>query len=171
MCGLEQCRRLIGDTLSLSLEYRISGDAGVCGAGSNPAEDVSLRSSECKRDHMTEKRLSGASTPSRILSALRELIRALDRRVPHPERAGEIRIAGDAQILRREAVARIEELQRAGLDDNLYDEELVEAIMTDDGAPAQSVGGHAGATQRSDRTCSRNGHSHGYGLCPLRMGG
>ena len=91
---------------------------------------------------VSEKRLNGVSTPSRILSALRELIRALDRRVPHPERAGEIRIARDAQMLRREAVARIEELQRAGLDDNLYDPELVEAIMSDDGSPARAWEGH-----------------------------
>ena len=36
-----------------------------------------------------------------------------------------------------EAVARIEELQRAGSDDDLYDQELVEAIMTDDGGPGE----------------------------------
>lgn len=41
-------------------------------------------------------------------------------------------------MLRREAVARIEELQRAGSDDNLYDEDLAEAIMSDDGGPAQA---------------------------------
>lgn len=92
---------------------------------------------------MTKKGPSGASTPSRILSALRELIRALDRRVPHPERTGETRIAGEAQELRREAVARIEELQRAGSDDNLYDQELVEAIMADDGGPTRAREGHA----------------------------
>jgi hypothetical protein len=101
---------------------------------------------------MTEKRLSGVSTPSRILSALRELIRALDRRVPQPERAGEIRIAGDALMLRREAVARIEELRRAGSDENPYDQELVEAIMADDGSPAQAWEGHAVATPRSEKT-------------------
>jgi hypothetical protein len=100
---------------------------------------------------MTEKRLSGASTPSRILSALRELIRALDRRVPHPERAGELRIAGDAQMLRREAVERIQELQRAGSDDNVYDQDLVEAIMSDDGGPAQAAEGDAVTTQRSEK--------------------
>jgi hypothetical protein len=101
---------------------------------------------------MTEKRLSGVSTPSRIHSALRELIRALDRRVPHPERAGEIRIARDAQMLRREAVARIEALQRTGPNDNLYDQELVEAIMTDDGGPVQAWEAHAVVTQLSERT-------------------
>jgi len=101
---------------------------------------------------MTEKRLSGISTRSRIQSALRELIRALDRRVPHPERAGEIRIARDAQMLRREAVARIEELQRTGPNDNMYDQELVEAIMTDDGGPVQAWEAHTVVTQWSERT-------------------
>ena len=62
--------------------------------------------------------------------ALHEIIEALDRRGPQIERAGEIRIARDALLLRREAVARLEELRR---DDDGYDEGLVEAIMTDDG--------------------------------------
>lgn len=70
---------------------------------------------------------------SRIFS-LRELIRALDRRVPHVERAGETRIARDAQTLRSEALARIKELGDAGSD--AYDGDLVQAIMTDDGGPA-----------------------------------
>jgi hypothetical protein len=47
---------------------------------------------------------------------------------------------------------RIEELQRAGPNDNMYNQELVEAIMTDDGGPAQAGDGHAVATQRSERT-------------------
>jgi hypothetical protein len=51
-------------------------------------------------------------TPARTLAALRELVRALDRRVPQVERAGELRIARDAQLLRHEALTRIEELQR-----------------------------------------------------------
>jgi chorismate mutase len=84
---------------------------------------------------MTGKPQSRISTTSRIVSTLRELISALDRRVPHVERPGEIRIARDAQILRRQAVAQIEELSRQGPDDKPYDQELVEAIMTDDGGP------------------------------------
>ena len=63
--------------------------------------------------------------------ALREIIDALDRRGPQIASAGEMRIARDALMLRREAVERLEELQRA--DDGGYDEDLVEAIMTDDG--------------------------------------
>ena len=33
-----------------------------------------------------------------------------------------------------------------------FNQELVEAIMTDDGGPAQAGDGHAVATQRSERT-------------------
>lgn len=72
--------------------------------------------------------------PSRTLAALRELISALDRRVPHVERAGETRIASDAMGLRHAAAARIDELTQAEPDQG-YDHELVEAVMTDDGGP------------------------------------
>jgi hypothetical protein len=51
----------------------------------------------------------------RAVAALIELIEALDRRVPHVERAGETRIAGDAVKLRDGAMARIDELKRAAL--------------------------------------------------------
>jgi hypothetical protein len=66
-----------------------------------------------------------------LLIALREIIDALDRRVPQFERAGEIRIARDALALRREAVERIGELERAT--GTRHDDELAEAVMTDDG--------------------------------------
>jgi hypothetical protein len=65
-----------------------------------------------------------------LILALREIIDALDRRCTQIERAGEVRIARDAQALRREAVERLEQLQRG---DGPYDEALVEAVMTDDG--------------------------------------
>ena len=66
-----------------------------------------------------------------LLTALREIIDALDRRVPQIERAGEIRIARDALALRREALERIDELERSiGA---RRDDELAEAVMTDDG--------------------------------------
>ena len=38
-----------------------------------------------------------------LMCRLRELIRALDRRVPHPEREGESRIAREAAALRQNA--------------------------------------------------------------------
>lgn len=41
---------------------------------------------------------------------LEELIAALDRRVPHVERAGEAEIAQEAAKLRAKAVRRLEEL-------------------------------------------------------------
>ena len=48
-----------------------------------------------------------------MLRHLRQLIAAIDRRVPHIERAGEIAIAQDAAALREKALARIAELERA----------------------------------------------------------
>jgi hypothetical protein len=45
-----------------------------------------------------------------MLSHLRELIAAIDRRVPDIERVGEIAIARDAAALREKALARIAEL-------------------------------------------------------------
>lgn len=76
------------------------------------------------------------STAKRIVSALRELISALDRRVPHVDRPGELRIARDARRLRGQAVAQIEALSRQERDDRPYDQQLVDAIMTDDGCPS-----------------------------------
>ena len=43
----------------------------------------------------------------RQIRHLRELIGALDRRVPHIERAGEVKIARDAAALRDKALKRI----------------------------------------------------------------
>ena len=71
------------------------------------------------------------------LLALRELINALDGRLPHVERAGETWIAREAQRLRAEALRRIEQVTRAESCENVYDQDLVEAIMTDDGSPLQ----------------------------------
>ena len=58
---------------------------------------------------------NGPDTTDRdqLVAALKELIDALDRRVPHVERVGEIRIARDAVALKKEALTRIEELRRA----------------------------------------------------------
>ena len=51
---------------------------------------------------------------SELLRALQELVQALDRRIPHVERAGEATIAADARRLRAEASARIALLQDRG---------------------------------------------------------
>jgi len=48
-----------------------------------------------------------------LVHDLRELIAALDRRVPRPERDGERDIAHDARALRRAALRRIAELERS----------------------------------------------------------
>lgn len=49
-----------------------------------------------------------------LVDDLRELIVALDRRLPHLERHGESDIARDAQALMRAALKRIAELERSG---------------------------------------------------------
>jgi hypothetical protein len=50
-------------------------------------------------------------TPTEQIQILRELIEALDRRVPHMERTGEIQIARDAASLREKALNRIAALE------------------------------------------------------------
>ena len=45
-----------------------------------------------------------------LVRALRELIEALDRRVPRVADAGEVAIARDAKVLREKAVKRLAEL-------------------------------------------------------------
>jgi hypothetical protein len=47
------------------------------------------------------------------LANLHELVEALDRRVPHPEREAEGAIARDSATMKREAEERIEQLQPA----------------------------------------------------------
>jgi hypothetical protein len=45
------------------------------------------------------------------IARLHELLEALDRRVPRPEREGEVAIARDAAALKRKALERIAELE------------------------------------------------------------
>jgi hypothetical protein len=52
------------------------------------------------------------SRRAQSLRELYELIAALDRRVPHVERVGEISIARAAEVLKCEALKRIDELER-----------------------------------------------------------
>jgi len=63
---------------------------------------------------MTPETATAESTQAQIVRGLCELIAALDRRVPHVERVGEISIARAAAGLRSEALKRIEELEREG---------------------------------------------------------
>ena len=51
-----------------------------------------------------------AMSGGELMRELEELIAALDRRVPHVERAGEAEIAEDAANLRDKAVRRLKEL-------------------------------------------------------------
>lgn len=53
-----------------------------------------------------------ADADAAALGRLRELVEALDRRVPHVERAGEVGIAHDGAALRAKALEQIAELER-----------------------------------------------------------
>jgi hypothetical protein len=55
---------------------------------------------------------AAARSRAQTVRELYELIAALDRRVPHIERVGELSIARVASALKREAMKRIEELER-----------------------------------------------------------
>jgi hypothetical protein len=61
-------------------------------------------------------RVMARQTPSRrtVVEDLRDLVAALDRRVPHLEREGEHAIARDAATLRADALKRIAELEQEG---------------------------------------------------------
>ena len=54
-----------------------------------------------------------ARSDQTLINDLRELVAALDRRVPRLERVGESGIARDAEGLRRAALKRIAELERS----------------------------------------------------------
>jgi hypothetical protein len=59
---------------------------------------------------MTTSKLDGEANDAAIRH-LRELIAALDRRVPHIERAGEIEIARDTAALKAKALERLAALE------------------------------------------------------------
>ena len=61
---------------------------------------------------------TATAEPDQLL-ALQELIEALDRRVPHVERAGEAKIAADARRLRATASERVALLRDRVADENV----------------------------------------------------
>ena len=61
---------------------------------------------------MTQDTTAATASPAQTVRELLELIAALDRRVPHVERVGEISIAQAASALKLEALKRIEDLER-----------------------------------------------------------
>ena len=60
----------------------------------------------------TQRRVAMAVSGPELATALRELIEALDRRVPQLEQAGEHAIARDSATLRAAAVLRLEALEQ-----------------------------------------------------------
>jgi hypothetical protein len=61
---------------------------------------------------MTPGTTAAAGSTAQTVRELLELIAALDRRVPHVERVGEIAIVRAASALKLEALKRIEELEQ-----------------------------------------------------------
>ena len=61
------------------------------------------------------ERVPMVMTSSAVVRQLRELIAALDRRLPQVERAGEASIAREAAALKARALKRVEELEREQL--------------------------------------------------------
>ena len=66
---------------------------------------------------MTELITAGETAAMRTARELRELIEALDRRVPQVRRAGEVSIARAAALLRATAARRLEEIEAGIADD------------------------------------------------------
>jgi hypothetical protein len=60
---------------------------------------------------MAAPRNVSSATPTELIRRLRDLVVALDQRVPHVERSGEAAIARDAEALRTKALRRIAELE------------------------------------------------------------
>jgi hypothetical protein len=54
-----------------------------------------------------------ATAVPELVTALKEIVEALDRRIPQVDRAGEARIAADAELLRADAIQRIAVLRNA----------------------------------------------------------
>lgn len=63
------------------------------------------------RGHDDDRPTGGETARTRAVRELRELIAALDRRVPQVQRLGELSIARAAADLREAAVKRIEQLE------------------------------------------------------------
>jgi hypothetical protein len=61
---------------------------------------------------VTIEQTTGNNGHTQVVRELHELIAALDRRVPHVERVGELAIARAAAALRDEALRRIATLER-----------------------------------------------------------
>lgn len=78
---------------------------------------------------------SAPTERDRVVAALRELVDALARRVPHVERLGEVRIAREAAALQKEAAKRIEELSPTELEPQTGEGERSDGVMNDDGGP------------------------------------
>jgi len=65
---------------------------------------------------MVDQEKGAKSDRKSVIARLRELIRALDRRTPRPERGGERQIAKEAAALKDKALERIAQLEMRARD-------------------------------------------------------
>lgn len=89
---------------------------------------------------MTDSRRAVPEDPHAVIVALRELIEALDRRIPDVERVGERHIREQAAELRTQATMRIQALAEADSDARTLQAAQSDAVMTDDGGPVPAGG-------------------------------
>ena len=76
-----------------------------------------------------------ASDRERVVAAPRELVEALDRRVPQVERLDEVDITREAAALRNEAAKRLDALTSTRPDRQAREDDRSAAEMIDDGGP------------------------------------
>lgn len=86
---------------------RVDGRAGQCLFTFEHRQGQPPRSNQ---QYMAVGRQTGKDR-RKVIEALRELMRALDRRVPRLERSGERQIARDAAALRDKALRQIADLE------------------------------------------------------------
>jgi hypothetical protein len=65
---------------------------------------------------MVDQQKGAKADRKSVIARLRELIGALDRRMPRPERTGESQIANEAAALKDKALARIAQLEMRACD-------------------------------------------------------
>jgi hypothetical protein len=89
----------------------------------------------------TNKRLSAKTGKKSVIADLRELVRALDRRVPRLERASEDQISREAAALRAKALDRISQLERAASSLDAEDVRAATSIKRSQGQSAREPRG------------------------------
>jgi len=95
-------------------EFNAEAFSGRASSPREPDRDLDIATRVNRTHTLPDKKSAGKTDRARALRHLRELIAALDRRVPHIEGTGELAIARDAATLRTRALNRIAQLEVTG---------------------------------------------------------